>query len=303
MKLRWILPPLILCMLVPSGTAVSYHVSKESHTWLQPDAGLLVFIQLDVAVQNGTDAATPAFNPARATFLVPIDAQGFQAEVVQGTARQRVPDALVTTGPAADVNYQAYMANVTGYLSAPSAGSTFLLLAGYATSAPLLQMKLHYAADRLVVYASPRAGYAPESAALGTFLPTAGGQTHAVKLNPGAGFAYDFQFGPELSTGNTRDYSTYGWGMAGLVLGFALAYAGARRGLWSAKAKRFVKGGEMESATMLEARRRALMAALKELETAHDAKEIPDEVHGALKEEFKAQTVRVLRTLEEKKEP
>ncbi|HLE47945.1 MAG TPA: hypothetical protein VI818_06580 [Candidatus Thermoplasmatota archaeon] len=86
--------------------------------------------------------------------------------------------------------------------------------------------------------------------------------------------------------------------------GFIIAVVAARQGwLGSARAKKFEKGGEMESNDMLEARRRTLMAALKELEIAHEAKEIPDDAYAPLKEEYKAQAVRVLRTLDDKKEP
>ena len=102
----------------------------------------------------------------------------------------------------------------------------------------------------------------------------------------------------------TDDCFTSTGGALGVVVGLFLAYVAVRQGWVSApgKAKKFVKGGAMESRAVLEARRRTLLAALKELETAHETREVPDDAYGPLKEEYKAQAVRVMRSLEEKKE-
>ena len=55
---------------------------------------------------------------------------------------------------------------------------------------------------------------------------------------------------------------------------------------------------EVEAQESLAARKRVLMAGLKELEKAKMAKEIPDDVYDALKTELKKETVTIMRALD-----
>lgn len=157
---------------------------------------------------------------------------------------------------------------------------------------------------QLVIYAEPLDDRVPVGENVPEFFPTET-RYHAVAQNVGDGHHYTVEFvtvqaeGP----GGTRDLTPYLYAFVGVIVGFLLALTLARRGMIAQKTKKFEKGGAMESRQMLEARRRTLMAALKELELAHDAKEIPDNAYAPLKEEYKAQTVRVMRNLEDKKEP
>ncbi|HEX9816720.1 MAG TPA: hypothetical protein VGB18_07050, partial [Candidatus Thermoplasmatota archaeon] len=157
---------------------------------------------------------------------------------------------------------------------------------------------------QLVIYAEPMDNRVPVGENVPEFFPTET-RYHAVDENVADGHHYTVEFvtvqteGP----GGTRDLTPYLFAFVGVAVGFLIALMLARRGLIAQKEKKFEKGGTMESRDMLSARRRTLMAALKELELAHDAKEIPDNAYAPLKEEYKAQTVRVMRTMDEKKEP
>ncbi len=158
---------------------------------------------------------------------------------------------------------------------------------------------------QLVVYAEPIDDQIPVGENLPNFFPTSD-RYHAVDENVADGHHYTLSFVAVQTTGNggaTRDMTPYLYALVGVIAGFLIALMLARRGLIAQKEKKFVKGGAMESRDMLTARRRTLMAALKELELAHEAKEIPDNAYAPLKEEYKAQTVRVMRNLEEKNEP
>jgi hypothetical protein len=67
-----------------------------------------------------------------------------------------------------------------------------------------------------------------------------------------------------------------------------------------------VEAAKRESPAILETRKRALMAALKDIELAHQNREVEDAPYDAVKADLKAQTVTVMRALDEaasKKEP
>jgi len=59
-----------------------------------------------------------------------------------------------------------------------------------------------------------------------------------------------------------------------------------------------VGGGDGDLAAVLEGKKRALMAALKEVEVAKMNNEMPPEVYDAVKADLKKQAVTVMRALE-----
>lgn len=160
------------------------------------------------------------------------------------------------------------------------------------------------ATESLVVFATPAAGADATGPNLGAFAPTGDGRLHATPGAVGAGFPVVVTFiEGDAPPAPVEDLTQYVWGAAGLLVGVFLMYVVVKQGwVQIRREKRFEKGGRMESPSMLEARRRTLMAALKELETAHEADEVPEEAYSPLKEEYKAQAVRVLRSLESRKE-
>lgn len=311
MKTQPIVGALLLVLLTSTASATVFHVEKQADTWIQQGAeGLSGFIQTDVRVDNGTSAS--AGNPGQGDqppssglveVYVPLAATGVEADYLEEGVRQPVPNARVTKLTSPDPAFDLYRVNVTASVKALSPGKRFGVLVSFQVPTPTVQARVRYAGDTLLVFAHPGPGFEPASQRLQAFAPATGSSFHSVNTAPGAAFAYDLVFVQAPVAAGTSDSSKYVWGGAGIAVGLVFAYAAVRQGwLGGARAKKFVKGGEMESRSMLEARRRTLMAALKELEAAHDAKEVPDDVHGALKEEYKAQTVRVLRTIEEKKE-
>lgn len=94
-------------------------------------------------------------------------------------------------------------------------------------------------------------------------------------------------------------------GLIGLVVGIALWYVLVKQGLVQRRQRKQVAGPAAhkevakEGKQALEWRRRALLAAMKELEVARMDQTIDSAVYDALKADFKRQTVTVMRALEE----
>lgn len=90
----------------------------------------------------------------------------------------------------------------------------------------------------------------------------------------------------------------------GVVVGIALWAVLVQRGLVQSRARRQVAGVAahetqgLESTPVLEGKKRALLAALKEIEVARQANEIPVDVYDAIKAEYKKQAVAVMRALD-----
>ncbi len=100
----------------------------------------------------------------------------------------------------------------------------------------------------------------------------------------------------------------FGWQgiLVGLLAGVAVWYLLVRQGLVQKRQRKQVAGtaahkqiASSEDKTTLEWRRRALLAALKELEVARVDQTIDLTAYDALKADFKKQTVAVMRALEE----
>ncbi len=91
----------------------------------------------------------------------------------------------------------------------------------------------------------------------------------------------------------------------GLAVGVALWALLVQRGIVQRKSRRqsvavaaHVEAAQNEPRPVLEGRKRALLAALKELELARQAQEIPVEAYDAVKADLKRQAVTVMRALE-----
>lgn len=225
--------------------------------------------------------------------------QNLQAFAIRNGDEQNVNVSVVKDGSGHDTAY----VNLSALHKAIATSDTFSIRFEYDVG-PTYDRIVTSEPAQLVVYAEPIEDQIPVGENLPNFFPTSD-RYHAVDEDVADGHHYTVKFVTVQTTGGgaTRDMTPYLYALVGVVAGFLIALMLARRGMIAQKEKKFVKGGAMESRDMLTARRRTLMAALKELELAHEAKEIPDNAYAPLKEEYKAQTVRVMRNLEEKNEP
>lgn len=225
--------------------------------------------------------------------------QNLQGFAIRNGEEQNVNVSVVKDGSGHDTAY----VNLSALHTAIATSDTFAIRFEYDVG-PTYDRFVTSEPAQLVVYAEPIDDQIPIGENLPDFFPTSD-RYHAVDEDVADGHHYTVKFVTVQATGGggTRDMTPYLFALAGVAVGFLIALMLARRGLIAQKEKKFVKGGAMESRDMLTARRRALMAALKELELAHEAKEIPDSAYAPLKEEYKAQTVRVMRNLEDKNEP
>lgn len=297
MNARLLLAALVL-LSIPgaSGAPAGATVAKETVTIGQQGSSLSVEERIEFQV---SDAAGWASGANWTLWLQP-DATGVQASASRNGQEQVLAPPRVGRIASAGPFHQFY-ANLSGLYGNVSSGEALVLTLRY-TAGSTYSHRLSSVAETLVVFAEPDSGFEPTSTNLPAFFPT-GDRYHAAMQGAPEGLTFTVGFvaaggGPA----GARDLNPYLWGAAGLVGGFLVAAFLARRGKLGAAPKKFEKGGEMESRDVLEARRRSLMAALKELELAHEAKEIPDSAYAPLKEEYKAQAVRVMRSLEEKRE-
>lgn len=292
-------------MLLPIATAQpsGAETDKETDTIRQGIGdGVHVTELLDFHITD-----TAAYNAnATWTFLVQNNATGLKAFAGQNGQEQTVNSSKVASSNSGSgiAFYNTVSVNLTGLFTVTTSDK---LTVRIEFSLPTLyDHQLSHSPAALIVYAEANDGFEPRGKNIPDFFPT-GERYHAAMTNPPAGLRYSVDFVPASPDDNvvaqgTRDLTPYFWAAAGLVAGFLIALYLARRGLFGTASKKFKKGGTLESGAMLEARRRTLMAALKELEIAHDAKEIPDSAYAPLKEEYKAQAVRVMRTLDEKQD-
>lgn len=110
--------------------------------------------------------------------------------------------------------------------------------------------------------------------------------------------------GPAPSNGETNPLPWLFLAL-GLVAGALLWSQLVARGVVQKKSRKQVAAtaahveAAKESTAILEGRKRALLAALKDLELAKQANELPLEVYDAVKADFKRQAVTVMRALED----
>lgn len=119
-----------------------------------------------------------------------------------------------------------------------------------------------------------------------------------------------FSVHPASAVGATGDDDDAAWtewlvpAAIGLLLGIVLWAALVSKGMVQAKSRKQVVAtaahveAAAEPAPVLEGRKRALLAALKEIEVAKQNNEMPPEVYDAVKADLKKQAVTVMRALE-----
>lgn len=215
-----------------------------------------------------------------------------------------LPAFVTRDGPAIG-ELEPYRANLSAAMSPLAASQSFKIEVGYRSpAASRVDLRTSYPTTQLAFTAQPGDGRTAYSSSFPDGLARIQSNVlHGGLADAPAEWTYSVAFTAAPPAAMASDLTAYVWALGGLVLGLLVFYVGSRQGWFevTAKSKKYVKAvGEPRS--VLEARRRALFAALKELEHAHEAKEIPDEAYGTLKEEYKAQTVRVMRWLEERSE-
>jgi hypothetical protein len=287
---------LALVLLIPTATAEP-DPSRGRDGFAQRGTGMHVVHQVDWEIPSAD-----AYD-AEAHFYAPQPITNLSVSIVRAAATVPIPANSVLKLPPVGT-FDLYRVNLSAVQPNATAGTRYSLLVEYDLRTTVVQMRNYYALPTLTVFVQPLSGYAATSNTFESFLPTGTGAGHAVRTDAAANLTYDVAFEKIPTAAATRDLTRWVWLGVGLVLGLFLMLVSVRRGWVSAAppARRFEKGGAMEARTMLEARRRTLLAALKELEQAHEAKEIPDDAYAPLKEEYKAQAVRVMRNLEEKRE-
>ena len=284
-----------LAQAAPPGTTVD----RETDTLIQSGSGLTVFENLEFTV---SDAAS--YN-ANSTWILWLDAAAPEptAKLYRNAIPADVPGDRINRTSGAPAGYQAYSIAAGGLQGSAQTGDKLSLVVTYPLAGSTYKHRLASSAPTVLVWAHPEAGQEPVATGAPAFSPV-DDRYHTVIMNAAADQEFTVAFQAAGAATPVKVIDKYVWAAGGLLLGFVAATFAARQGwLGSAKAKKFEKGGQMESNDMLDARRRTLMAALKELEVAHEAKEVPDAAYAPLKEEYKAQAVRVLRSLEDKKEP
>lgn len=289
-------PWLLLLLLLPTAHAAAppgVTVARETDVIGYDAERLSVFLLLEYRV---TDPAAYASN-ATWRFYTPLGVPEPSVKLRRENAESPVDPARVNASGTAGA-FAAWAIDLRANLGSLQTNENHTLSLSFNVQAMSVRFKAAAGLPQLVVYVENAGDRPILGERLSSFVP-AGARQHATATNMADGTEYAVTILASPSAPG-RDMNPYLWGVGGLVLGFALALLWMRR---SPKAKKFEKGGAMESRSVLEARRRTLMAALKELEVAHEAKEVPDEAYAPLKEEYKAQAVRVMRSLEEKKEP
>ncbi|MBI2078816.1 MAG: hypothetical protein HYT80_10685 [Euryarchaeota archaeon] len=298
MRLNPTVLALVLVLPTAQATADGASLERETDTIGQSDGGLTILETLEFTV---SDAARYNANATWVLWIVDTAPEP-AARIYRGAVPTTVPDNRVNATAGAPTGHQAYAISVAGLGGASQNGDKLSLVLTYSLAGSTYKHRLASATPSVLVWAHPEAGQEPVAVGAPAFIP-ADDRYHSVITDAAAGTEFTVTF-QTAAASPVRVIDKYVWGAGGLVVGLVLAWLAVRQGwLGSAKAKKFEKGGGMESKDMLEARRRTLMAALKDLEVAHEAKEVPDAAYAPLKEEYKAQAVRVLRSLEDKKEP
>ncbi len=297
--MRWTLCPLlILFALLPSTTAEPLPTTQRT-TVIETDSGISVvdFLTWDAATSEGYEGVARFYVPDGAT------APRFTLWPQTGIRQELAGDAAAEEAGAPE-GFKKWRANFTDLQPAPPADGKYSVSVSYAITGTTINLQTHYAVENLVLVAGPQPDREPSSPFFTGFAPTGDGTVHAVKSDVPGDTSYTVAFQASLAASSAKDLSLWVWAAGGLAAGLLLFYVLVRGGIVrpAAKARRFVKGGAMESRAMLEARRRTLMAALKELEGAHEIKDVPDDAYFPLKEEYKQQAVRVMRNLDEKRE-
>lgn len=286
---------LLAVLLVTPAASADAAPSSERVYVASVGAHVAVSESLDwTGVTNATYVPVAHFHapPAIANLSITVLTAGGAPVPVAFSAIQKTPSGDVDT----------YRIDLRGIQPSAPASGAYEVTATYDASAASVRLRTYYAAPRFTLLAQLRPGEDVGSDLVGGFVPTGTGLYHASRTDVPANTTYTVSV-VKTAAPSASANGRYLWALGGVVVGLVLAWISVRAGwMGGAKGTKFEKGGAAEPRTMLEARRRTLLAALKELEVAHEAKEIPDDAYAPLKEEYKAQAVRVMRNLDEKGE-
>jgi hypothetical protein len=286
-------------LLVPSTTAQAtpgIEVSRHRIDLVETADGMSVKETLTVLVKTAT-----TFD-GNITLWLPRSASNVAGTYTKSGATVNVPsDRLRVEAGATAFDDAKIKVRVEDLGGSYTDGEEFILALTYSVSGKAFAKDLHDAVGTLRVFATSDDESQIIVIGLGALQPTgAENQEHVIMTDLPEGFRVAVAF--QVPAQEVSDFARYVWGLVGVLVGLFIMFVLVKQGwVTVARTKKFEKGGQMESNAMLEARRRTLMAALKELEVAHDAKQIADDAYAPLKEEYKAQAVRVLRSLEGKK--
>jgi hypothetical protein len=292
---------LALVFVPPPASAqptAGIHVTSHQVSLEETGSGIDVEEILAFRIESAADFE------GNVTMFVPAGSGSFSARATSGSSSFDVPGERVVLEPGVNAADQPRLVVSLGAdLGNVSDGQAVNLTVFYSVAGVSSFTKsLWDPADSFALFLAPRPGSDPFVVGIDAPLMEVGdGRWHAAVSDVPSHYHFAATFRPEAPP--VQDLTKYVWALAGVVLGLFVMYVIVKQG-WVTirRQKKFEKGGAVESSSMLEARRRTLMAALKELETAHDAKQVPDDAYAPLKEEYKAQAVRVLRSLEGKKE-
>lgn len=285
---------LALVLLLPT-VAAEPNPANQRDTVAQVPNGLHVVEQLDWTYSDG------ATYDGIARFYAPSAASGVGVSLVQGSTSRPVSGLQKSASSVAGLD--AYRIDLRTVLPTVPNGGTYSVVIEYDLNGAVAPLRTWYAPATMTLFVKPATGQTAASEFFTDFIPAGHDSWHSARSGVAANTTYTVTFAPATMADDSDDMTPWLWLAGGVVAGIVIMMVASRAGwVGGPQGKKFSKGGDMESNTMLEARRRTLLAALKELETAHEAKQVPDDAYAPLKEEYKAQAVRVMRSLEEKKE-
>lgn len=290
---RWAL--LALLLLALPTAAAEPAPARQRDSVIQTENGIHITEQLD------WEFSSNASYDGVARFQAPQTISSLSVTFVTGSREESVSVSAVQKSPGTE-GMDLYRVDLSQLQPSVEAGGRFSVIVEYDVAGKSVRLATTYAVAVHTVFVRPLDGHLANSNEITGWVPAGYEAHHAARQNVAANDTYTITF--DAATAPSRDQNTLLWGVGGLVAGLILMLLAVRMG-WVASRPRgakFEKGGSLESRAMLEARRRTLLAALKDLEHAHEAKEVPDDAYAPLKEEYKAQAVRVMRNLEEKRE-
>lgn len=284
-----------LCLLVLPIAAAEPAPATQRNSVIQTDGGMHVTEQLD---WQFTDNAS--YEPV-ARFQAPPAIANLAITLWQGARSSSVPGDAVQRS-AGTGGLDLYRVDLSDLQPSIAAGARYSVVVEYDQAGTTIRLATTYAAGSLTLFVRTLDGWTAASDRFSEWIPVGHDTHHATLQGVAANETHTVTF-TRAAAASTRNLDTYVWGAGGLFVGLIVMMVAIRQGWVASRAKpKFEKAGAAESRALLEARRRTLLAALKELEQAHEAKEVPDDAYAPLKEEYKAQAVRAMRNLEEKRE-
>ena len=294
--LAW--PLALLVLLLPAATAEPAPETQRAFL-IQNETGMEISERYDWTLADGVayEPVAHAFVPSEAAQVVVTFNTANATDQPRTLAASAIQRAIGTV-------FDTLTINLTSVQATAAPGAQYTVSVTYQRAGPQAVLKAYYPVAQFTVRAvAIDDGYEAGSPDM-MLAATSAVEYHGGRQNLAAGDETEVSFAAKAGAPLQSDNMTkWAWGISGLILGLLVMFVAVKQGwLKGGTGPKFVKGGAMESKAMLEARRRTLMAALKELEQAREANQVPNDAYGPLKEEYKAQAVRVMRSLEEKKE-